>query len=90
MSKTPPPWDETHMLHCLDYVRSQLLCHPDLTLVTTDDLEEFVLDEVHTCRDYGAVVEWVHRHRWVEFPEWLRTKSEMNGGHEAIHNHTMV
>ncbi|TFB00156.1 hypothetical protein CCMA1212_008222 [Trichoderma ghanense] len=90
MSKTPPPWDEAHMLHCLDYVRSQLLCHPDLTLVTTNDLEEFVLDETHRCRDYGAVVEWVHRHRWIEFPEWLRTKSEKNHGHEAIHNHTMA
>ncbi|UKZ83799.1 hypothetical protein TrVFT333_011612 [Trichoderma virens FT-333] len=88
MSETPPPWDETHMLHCLDYVRSQLLCHPDLTLVTTNDLEEFVLDEVHTCRDYSAMVDWVHRHRWVEFPEWLKTKNAKNHGHEAAHNHS--
>ncbi|RFU80664.1 hypothetical protein TARUN_1549 [Trichoderma arundinaceum] len=87
MSKTPPPWDETHMLHCLDYVRSQLLCHPDLTLVTTNDLEEFVLDEVHTCRDYSAMVDWVYKHRWVEFPEWIREKNKKNNGHEAAHNH---
>ncbi|QYT06108.1 hypothetical protein H0G86_012974 [Trichoderma simmonsii] len=90
MSETPPPWDETHMLHCLDYVRSQLLCHPDLTLVPTNDLEEFVLDEVHTCRDYNAMADWVYRHRWVEFPEWLKTKAAKNKGHEATHNHTMA
>ncbi|KAL6821252.1 hypothetical protein V8C40DRAFT_280592 [Trichoderma camerunense] len=90
MSETPPPWDETHMLHCLDYVRSQLLCHPDLTLVTTNDLEEFVLDEVHTCRDYNAMADWVYRHRWVEFPEWLKSKNAKNNGHEATHNHTMA
>ncbi|KAK5993601.1 Hydroxylase cctR-like protein [Cladobotryum mycophilum] len=70
-----PPWDEKHMLHCLDYVRHQLLCHPDLTLVRTRDLDEFVLDETHMCRDYGAVVDWVDRHRWVEFPEWLKNKT---------------
>ncbi|KAM4066823.1 hypothetical protein HRG_000841 [Hirsutella rhossiliensis] len=84
MSKTPPPWDEKHMLHCLDYVRHQLLCHPDLTLVHTNDLEEFVLDQSHSCRDYGALVDWVHRHRWVEFPEWLKAK-----GTKATHNHAI-
>lgn len=72
----PPEWNEKHMLHCLDYVRHQLLCHPDLTLVTTKDLSEFVLDDVHTCKDYGAVLEWVKRHQWVEFPEWLKSKSK--------------
>lgn len=82
MSKTPPAWDETHVLHCLDYLRHQLLCHPDLTLTHTDDLQDFVLDESHSCRDYGAVVDWVHGHRWVEFPEWLRAKEnkEMHDG----------
>ncbi|KAL7795105.1 hypothetical protein V8C37DRAFT_415067 [Trichoderma ceciliae] len=89
MSKIPPLWDETHMLHCLDYVRSQLLCHPDLTLITTNDLEEFVLDEVHTCRDYSAMVDWVHRHQWVEFPQWLKEKGEKSSGHEATHNHSV-
>lgn len=64
------------MLHCLDYVRHQLLCHPDLTLTTTNDLEEFVLDETHSCRDYGAIVDWVDQHRWVEFPEWLKSKDQ--------------
>ncbi|KAK4087746.1 hypothetical protein ACCO45_003878 [Purpureocillium lilacinum] len=82
MSKTPPAWDEKHVLHCLDYVRHQLLCHPDLTLVSTNDLDEFVLDETHTCRDYGAMLEWIHRHRWVEFPEWLKAK-----GHKETHDH---
>ena len=74
MSDNPPPWDEKHMTHCLDYVRHQLLCHPDLTLVTTDDLDEFVLNETHQCRDYGAILDWVHRHRWAEFHDWLREK----------------
>ncbi|UNI16050.1 hypothetical protein JDV02_002526 [Purpureocillium takamizusanense] len=82
MSKTPPAWDEKHVLHCLDYVRHQLLCHPDLTLVSTNDLDEFVLDETHTCRDYGAMLEWIHRHRWIEFPEWLQAK-----GHKETHDH---
>lgn len=74
MSPTPPPYTEIHMLHCLDYVRHELLCHPDLTLVTTYDLEEFVLDGTHKCKDYGAMLDWVDRHRWKEFPEWLQTK----------------
>jgi hypothetical protein len=62
------------MLHCLDYIRHELLCHPDLTLVITNDLEEFVLDDTHTCKDYIAMLDWVERHRWKEFPEWLKTK----------------
>ncbi|OIW32361.1 hypothetical protein CONLIGDRAFT_678765 [Coniochaeta ligniaria NRRL 30616] len=77
MSPTPPPYNEIHMLHCLDYIRHELLCHPDLTLVTTNDLEEFVLDEAHKCKDYGAMLGWVERHRWKEFPEWLRSKDTL-------------
>lgn len=75
MSDVAPPWDEKHMLHCLDYIRHELLCNPDLTLVTTNDLEEFVLDEAHQCRDFGTIMKWVDRHRWVEFPEWLKAKT---------------
>ena len=75
MSDTPPPFDQKHMTHCLDYVRHQLLCHPDLTLIKTNDLEEFVLTDPHTCRDYGAVLDWVDRHRWPEFHEWLHNKT---------------
>ena len=63
------------MLHCLDYVRHQLLCHPDLTLITTNDLDEFVLDETHMCKDYGAIRAWVERHRWKEFGEWFGAKA---------------
>ena len=63
-------------------MRQELLCHPDLTLVSTDDLEEFVLTDEHSCRDYGSIVQFVHRHRWAEFPEWLRAK-----GSEAKHDH---
>ncbi|KAB5576586.1 hypothetical protein GE09DRAFT_1216278 [Coniochaeta sp. 2T2.1] len=74
MSPTPPPFNEIHMLHCLDYIRHELLCHPDMTLVTTNDLEEFVLDDQHQCKDYGAMLGWLERHRWKEFPEWLKTK----------------
>ncbi|KAI9157976.1 Cyclochlorotine biosynthesis protein R [Paramyrothecium foliicola] len=76
MSDDPPAFDEKHLSHCLDYIRHQLLCHPDLTLVRTNDLEEFVLDETHQCRDYGAILDWVHQHRWVEFPEWLKAKTQ--------------
>ncbi|KAH8883053.1 hypothetical protein GQ53DRAFT_811720 [Thozetella sp. PMI_491] len=67
MTESPPPVNEVHMLHYLDYIRYQLLCHPDLTLVTTNDLEDFVFDEVHTCRDYGAVLDWTVRHRRWSF-----------------------
>ena len=74
MSENPPAWNEKHVLHCLDYIRHQLLCHPDLTLIPTNNLQEFTLDQTHQCRDYGAVLEWVKRHRWTEFPVWLKAK----------------
>ena len=51
------------------------MCHPDLTLIPTEDLEEFGLHETHTCRDYNAVVEWVDQHKWADFPEWLKSKN---------------
>lgn len=62
------------MLHCLDYIRHQLLCSPDVTLITTDDLDEFVLTDQHKCKDFSAVVNWVERHKWQHFPEFVRGK----------------
>lgn len=69
-----PEWNEKHMLHCLDYIRHQLLCSPDVTLITTDDLDEFVLTDQHKCKDFSAVVNWVERHKWQQFPEFVRGK----------------
>ena len=77
MSAEPPPFNKKHLSHCLDYIRHQLLCHADLTLITTRDLDEFVLDETHRCRDQSAIWEWVERHRWLEFHEWLGNKTRV-------------
>ncbi|KAH8993695.1 hypothetical protein EDB92DRAFT_1759978, partial [Lactarius akahatsu] len=48
-----------HHRHCLNYLRQQALCHPDLTLEPGDfarrNCEVDRIGQTHTCRDLDTV-----------------------------------
>ncbi|KAL2071926.1 hypothetical protein VTL71DRAFT_13161 [Oculimacula yallundae] len=59
------PRNDEHTLHCLDYLREQLMCNADLTLEGTDDLLHFNKTSGHVCRNYNAIMEWAKAHHWA-------------------------
>ncbi|MCJ1312590.1 hypothetical protein MMC25_006264 [Agyrium rufum] len=70
------PKHDKHILHCIDYIRQALICNGDLLLGTTQDYQDYGLNDAHTCRDYGALMTWVKAHEWKGFHEWAYGKSE--------------
>lgn len=54
-----------HLDHCVDQIRQALMCHADLTPVPMIPVEggpEGAIlgnGEIHTCRDFDAIWEWV-------------------------------
>lgn len=58
------PRNDQHTLHCLDYLREQLMCNADLTLEGTDDLLHFNKNSGHVCRSNDAVASWAAAHHW--------------------------
>lgn len=66
-----------HLQHCLNYLRQQALCHPDLTLEPGDFTKrDFDVDrqgETHVCRDFETA--WDHNTlRWLEWHRFLNGK----------------
>jgi len=80
-SSSPPIIDDddrrpryAHLQHCLNYLRQQALCHPDLTLEPGDFTKrDFDVDrqgETHVCRDFETA--WDHNTlRWLEWHRFL-------------------
>jgi len=63
-----------HLQHCLNYLRQQALCHPDLTLEPGDFakrvFEVVRLGETHVCRDFETA--WDRNTlRWLEWHGFL-------------------
>ena len=85
-SSSPPIIDDddrrpryAHLQHCLNYLRQQALCHPDLTLEPGDFTKrDFDVDrqgETHVCRDFETA--WDHNTlRWLEWHRFLNEKSD--------------
>ncbi|KEQ93036.1 hypothetical protein AUEXF2481DRAFT_346840 [Aureobasidium subglaciale EXF-2481] len=53
----------THIDHCINALRQSLMCSADLTPLTwrrdlEDGVAKEVMEVVHTCRDFDAVIEW--------------------------------
>lgn len=55
-------WNDQHTLHCLDYIREQLMCNADLTLQGTDDLLHFNKTSGHVCRSWESIMRWSKTH----------------------------
>ncbi|KAI0359763.1 hypothetical protein OH77DRAFT_1501557 [Trametes cingulata] len=55
---TPP-----HLQHCLNYIRQNILCSPDLTLEPGNfeerDFEVERIGGTHTCKDWGPIYEYM-------------------------------
>lgn len=66
------PRDDEHTLHCLDYMREQLLCNSDLTLEGTDDLLHFNKNSGHVCRSNDAITAWAVAHHWNDHRQFLK------------------
>ena len=50
-----------HVKHCIDLIRQELMCRPDLTIETVDDMGGVTgYGGLHRCNDWGELVEWVN------------------------------
>ncbi|KAF7856950.1 hypothetical protein EAF04_009710 [Stromatinia cepivora] len=66
------PRNDEHTLHCLDYMREQLMCNSDLLLQATDDLILFKKNNGHVCRDSDAIMTWAIAHHWEDHRRYLK------------------
>jgi hypothetical protein len=64
-----------HHQHCLNYLRQQALCHPDLTLERGDfATRDFAVDrvgETHECRDFDRAWDY-NTEGWLEWYQFLK------------------
>lgn len=64
-----------HHQHCLNYLRQQALCHPDLTLEPGDfarrDFDVDRVGETHVCRDFDTAWDY-NTERWLEWYHFLK------------------
>ncbi|KAH8651937.1 hypothetical protein BGZ60DRAFT_533807 [Tricladium varicosporioides] len=65
------PRNDHHTLHCLDYVREQLMCNPDLLLQGTKDLIQFNVNNGHRCRNSDMITDWAKSHHWSGHRQYL-------------------
>lgn len=54
-----PIYDDSHMLHCFDYLRQGILCASDTTVEGNSSLGEG-WGATHTCGDFNAILEWAN------------------------------
>jgi len=86
------PRDDEHTLHCLDYIREQLMCHGDVLLEGTDDYISFKKNHGHQCRDFDAIQGWALAHNWPGHREFLATVvgwNPLNLEHDFVVDHQM-
>jgi hypothetical protein len=67
-----------HHQHCLNYLRQQALCHPDLTLEPAGDFDfarrDFEVDRVgqrHVCRDFDTAWDY-NTEGWLGWYNFLK------------------
>ena len=66
-----PGWAHIHHVrHCLGYLRTSILCRPDLTLEPGDftqrDFDVDWVGETHTCRDHSVIYDFLDK----DFDDW--------------------
>jgi len=62
--QTPGGYDKEHVYHCIDILRQTVQCYGDITPIPIrwfDGIDRGFIDsdQVHTCRDFRKVREWV-------------------------------
>jgi hypothetical protein len=73
---------DSHTLHCVDWIREQVMCHSDISLRATDDFITFGdLSHGHQCRDHDALVHWIAKYQWEGHKDYL----EMHHGTKFKH-----
>jgi Mycotoxin biosynthesis protein UstYa len=65
------PRDDEHTLHCLDYIKEQLMCNSDVVLQGTTDLTHFNISNGHLCRDSDLITDWSKAHHWQGYRQYL-------------------
>lgn len=79
-----------HVNHCTDYLRWTILCHADTTIEGWDEEQLRVpnnpknsgpsgLHNVHQCRDYSQLFQWMEENRWND---------RKAGDHDILENST--
>jgi hypothetical protein len=58
------PWK--HVSHCLDSLRQVVMCNRDDALLYTEDGNVFGDGQVHQCRDWDSLQQWVAQHAYLE------------------------
>ena len=66
-----PGWAHIHHVrHCLGYLRTSILCRPDLTLEPGDftqrDFDVDWVGETHSCRDHSVIYDFLDKN----FDDW--------------------
>ncbi|KAI4184227.1 MAG: hypothetical protein L6R41_004886 [Letrouitia leprolyta] len=60
----PPTYPMPHVMHCLDVLRDDVICHADDTprYTTTTQKPESGMGQMRQCRDWGKLDGWAKRH----------------------------
>ncbi|KAI9929378.1 hypothetical protein MW887_000847 [Aspergillus wentii] len=63
-----------HLDHCIDSVRQSLMCSADVTALPwaeRDGKVHPVASTIHTCRDFGAIMDWAAHHKVENLTQFL-------------------
>lgn len=60
----PPTYPMPHVMHCLDVLRDDVICHADDTprYTTTTQKPESGMGQIRQCRDWGKLEEWAKKY----------------------------
>jgi hypothetical protein len=65
---------DTHVLHCIEYIRQSLMCSADTTIelaITTAEGDQGVkgFGTEHICKDFRQLVDWTSK--WEKKPKTI-------------------
>ncbi|KAG2127963.1 hypothetical protein DEU56DRAFT_742122, partial [Suillus clintonianus] len=69
LNGSPEIW-RTHLDHCIEMLRQNIMCRGDVSMVTYDWVEGDELpspnfDVPHQCRNFEKILDWVDEHRVI-------------------------
>ena len=61
--------DETHMLHCIEFLRQSVMCHADTTVQLEAEYHQGIMafGVEYQCKNWWQLVDWVDK-RNTDFP----------------------
>ncbi|KAE9364266.1 hypothetical protein N431DRAFT_473862 [Stipitochalara longipes BDJ] len=88
IAQHPKTTTDGHTLHCVDYLREQIMCHGDIILQATDNFIGFGdLSIGHQCRDHDALVSWTKKHEWKGHKKFLEEHNGIKFKEEVVDAH---